>query len=207
MPITTGPEAAVPRRMLVFVLAALAGLMVLAAGALWLGEGGRATAKASAMGGPFRLLDGAGREVTDRDLRGRYLLIYFGYTSCPDVCPTTLQTVASALDRLGAAADRIQPIFITVDPARDTPDVVGHYAASFSPRLIGLTGSAEAIAAVEKAFRVYTEIHRFGPGADDYSVDHSSALYLVGPDGRFVAPLHADAEAPDLAQTLARQLH
>ena len=134
------------------------------------------------------------------------MLVYFGYTFCPDVCPTTLNSVADALDKMGAKADRMQPLFITVDPKRDTPAVVKQYAAAFSPRLVGLTGSPEQIAAAAKAYRVYYAEHRTGPGPDDYSMDHSSVLYLMGPDGRFIAPLRADQTGAEMAAALEKLL-
>jgi protein SCO1 len=156
------------------------------------------------VGGPFSLIDGDGKPVTDQTWHGKYMLVYFGYTFCPDVCPTTLTNLSDALDKLGAKADRIQPLFITVDPKRDTPDVVKQYAAAFGPRVIGLTGSAEQIATAAKEYRVYYAEHRTGPGPDDYSMDHSSVLYLMGPDGRFIAPLRADQSGPELATALAK---
>ena len=156
------------------------------------------------VGGPFSLIDGDGKPVTDQTWHGKYMLVYFGYTFCPDVCPTTLTNLSDALDKLGAKADRIQPLFITVDPKRDTPDVVKQYAAAFGPRIIGLTGSAEQIATAAKEYRVYYAEHRTGTGPDDYSMDHSSVLYLMGPDGRFIAPLRADQSGPELATALTK---
>ena len=156
------------------------------------------------IGGPFTLEDGQGRRVTDRDFRGKYMLVYFGYTFCPDVCPTTLNEVAGAMEQLGAKADQVQPIFITVDPKRDTPAVVKQYAAAFSPRLVGLTGDQASITAVAKEYRVYAATRRTGEGPDDYTVDHSSILYLMGPDGAFVAPIRADEPADQMAKDLAK---
>jgi protein SCO1/2 len=156
------------------------------------------------VGGPFSLIDGDGKPVTDQTWHGKYMLVYFGYTFCPDVCPTTLTNLSDALDKLGAKADRIQPLFITVDPKRDTPDVVKQYAAAFGPRVIGLTGSAEQIATAAKEYRVYYAEHRTGPGPDDYSMDHSSVLYLMAPDGRFVAPLRADQSGAEMAAALTK---
>ena len=158
------------------------------------------------VGGPFSLTDGDGHPVTDQTYRGKYMLVYFGYTYCPDVCPTTLAAVGDALDKLGPKADRIAPLFITVDPKRDTVPVVKQYAAAFSPRIIGLTGSPEQIAAVAKAYRVYYAEHRTGTGPDDYSMDHSSVLYLMGPDGRFIAPVRADQTGPEIAAALSKQI-
>jgi protein SCO1 len=167
---------------------------------IWLSRGGTA----SLVGGPFTLQDGNGRQVTDRDFRGKYMLVYFGYTFCPDVCPTTLNEVAGALDHLGGKAAKLQPIFITVDPKRDTVPVVKQYVEAFSPRLIGLTGSPEQIAQVAQEYRVYYAEHRTGPGPNDYSMDHSSILYLMGPDGRFVAPIRADESGEQMAADLEK---
>jgi protein SCO1/2 len=183
------------------VAAAFAGFVLAAAAALWwLSPLPSAEAP---IGGPFRLIAGDGRVVTDRDFRGKYLLVYFGYTICPDICPTTLQSVAAALDRLGAKADRLQPLLITVDPTRDTPPVLAQYAAAFSPRLIGLSGTPEQIAAVEREYRIYAAIRPAGGG---YAVDHSSALFLMGPDGRFIARLDPEASASEIAADLGRSV-
>jgi len=154
------------------------------------------------IGGPFQLVGGDGKVVTDRDFRGHWMLIYFGYTFCPDVCPTTLTQVAAALDRLGPDADKIRPVFITIDPKRDTPKVVGDYVAAFSPRLVGLTGTVEQIAKVEADYRVFAAEHRTGNGPNDYTMDHSSILYLVGPDGSSVSPVNAETTAVELAAKL-----
>jgi protein SCO1/2 len=158
------------------------------------------------IGGPFALTDGTGRAVTDRDYRGRDMLVYFGYTFCPDVCPTTLSDVAAALDKLGPRAADVQPLFITVDPKRDTPEVVGKYAAAFSPRLVGLTGTPAQIKSVAAEYRVYYAEHRTGPGPNDYAMDHSSILYLMGPDGAFITPIRADAGPDVIAAELAKRL-
>jgi len=139
--------------------------------------------------GEFSLVDGRGLPVTDTDFRGLWLLVFFGYTHCPDVCPTTLGTVALVMDELGADGDAFQPLFITVDPARDTPAVVGAYAAAFHPGIIGLTGSEEQVAAAAKSHRAYYAKVPLpdgaGTGADDYAMDHSAHLYLMDPDGSY----------------------
>ena len=176
----------------------LALLMFGAAGFLWFG-----TNASAAIGGPFTLLNGAGKQVTDRSFHGKYMLVYFGYTYCPDVCPTTLQSLAGALDALGAKANDIAPIFITVDPARDTPAVMQRYAAVFSPRLIGLTGTPAEISQVEKEYHVYAAKHVTGPGPNDYSMDHSSVIYVMGPNGRFIAPL-VEAAPKQMAADIAK---
>ena len=180
------------------------GVLLLGAGAtMWLGG---STSMGPAIGGPFALTDADGRRFTDQDLRGSYVLVYFGFTFCPDICPTTLNQIAEALDRLGPKGERIRPVFITVDPKRDTPAAMKQYVSAFSPRMIGLTGSEAEIAAVAKAFRVYYAPHRTGDGVDDYTMDHSSVLYLLGPDGRFIAPLRADDSAAQIAAALSKQL-
>lgn len=177
-------------------------LLLIGTGAYMWFSGG--TPAGLTVGGPFALVSGDGKPVSDKDFRGKYMLVYFGYTFCPDVCPTTLNTVADALDKLGPKAGRIRPLFITVDPRRDTPAVVKQFAAAFGPRVEGLTGSAEQIAVVAKAYRVYYTEHRTGSGRDDYTMDHSSVLYLMGPDGRFIAPIRADMAPDQMAASLAR---
>jgi protein SCO1 len=200
MSITTDREPS--NRTVYAIIGLLVAIILLAAGGyLFLTNSPPA---ALTVGGPFSLIDGDGRAVTDQNWRGKYMLVYFGYTFCPDVCPTTLTNVADALDKMGAKADRVQPLFITVDPKRDTPEVVKRYAAAFGPRFVGLTGSPEQIAAAAKAYRVYYAEHRTGPGPDDYSMDHSSVLYLMGPDGKFVAPVRADQSGPELATVLTK---
>jgi protein SCO1/2 len=198
-------DAAALRAGLVLPGLVLPGLVL---AALLLGSGAYfwLTAAPAQIGGPFTLTDGAGRVVTDRDFRGRYLLVYFGYTSCPDACPTTLNQVAAALDRLGAKAALVQPLFITVDPRRDTPAVIGPYAAAFGPHIIGLTGQPDAIARVIKEYRVSADVRSTGGPGDAYTVDHSSILYLMGPDGGFVAAIPAEASGDAIAADVARHL-
>jgi protein SCO1/2 len=193
------------RNALALLVVVFALFIVGAAGSLWL-LSAPANEQSAPIGGPFRLTASDGKIMTDRDFRGKYLLIYFGYTICPDVCPTTLQSVAAALDALGRKADMIQPLLITVDPAHDTASVLAQYTAAFSPQLLGLTGTAEEIAGVEKEYRVYAAMHRTGSGPDEYSVDHSSVLFLMGPDGRFIARLRADASGPEIASAIVQRL-
>lgn len=138
-------------------------------------------------GGPFGLTDHDGRRVTDRDFLGRHLLVYFGYSYCPDICPTDLAVMATALDALGPLAGRVQPVLITVDPERDRPAQLKDFVAAFRPDLIGLTGSEAEIAAAARAYRVHRRKFVIeGRPADDYLVDHSTLTYLMGPDGKFV---------------------
>ena len=199
---TTNPKTP-PHRVLYATMGlVLAVLLVGAGGFLWLtGNGGN---NPISIGGPFTLEDGTGKPVTDRDFRGNYMLVYFGYTFCPDVCPTTLNAVADAMDKLGPASSKIQTLFITVDPKRDTPSVVRQYAAAFGPGIEGLTGTAEEIARVAREYRVYYAEHRTGPGPNDYSMDHSSVLYFMGPDGAFVAPVRADQSGDEIAANLKK---
>jgi len=192
------------RRTLALASGFVAVLLLLTAGYLQL-LSGLAGRHSAAVGGPFTLVAGDGRTVTDRSFRGKYLLIYFGYTSCQDVCPMTLTALAAALDRLGARASAVQPVFVTVDPQRDTPDVVRAYAASFTPRLIGLTGNPDQIRQVTSLYHVSSTIHHAG-SPERYTVDHSSVLYLIGPDGRYLAPIPADDAAGAMAAAVARYL-
>ena len=192
-----------PNRVLYALVGLLVAVMLLGTGAyMFLAGGGQPVAMG--VGGPFSLIDGDGKPVTDQTWRGKYMLVYFGYTFCPDVCPATLNNVADALDKIGPKADRVQPLFVTIDPKRDLPAVVKQYAAAFGPKMIGLTGSAEQVAAVARAYRVYYAEHRTGAGPDDYTMDHSSVMYLMGPDGRFVAPIRADGSGPEIAAMLAK---
>ena len=195
-----------PGRIVRMAAAATAGLLIALAAAVWLFGAPAPVRQAAAIGGPFTLENGDGKPVTDRSFRGKYMLVYFGYTFCPDVCPTTLNDVAQALDKLGPKADQVQPVFITVDPARDTPSVVRQYAAAFSPRLQGLTGTPDEIAAVARAYRVYYAPHKTGPNPGDYTMDHSSILYLMSPQGEFVGVIRADAGADQMAADLTRFL-
>lgn len=181
-----------------------AAVVLLAGGWLWLLRGGVREAQGPSIGGPFHLTATDGTTITDRDLRGKYLLIYFGYTSCEDVCQTTLNDVVDALARMGSRAARVQPIFITVDPERDTPQVMARYVASFGPNLMGLRGSSDAIAEVERTFRIAITVvpDDHSPGA--YTIDHSAALYLMGPDGRFLAAIRADQGGKAIAAEVVR---
>ena len=154
------------------------------------------------IGGPFSLIDQTGKAVTDKDFRGRYLLVFFGYTFCPDVCPSGLQVISAALDQLGPDAEKITPVFISIDPARDTPEKMGAYVKSFHPRMIGLTGSAADVAAAIKAYRVYAKKVPDDRNPADYTMDHSSVVYLMGPTGELVT-FSAEIGKPDV---LAEQL-
>ncbi|HYN40043.1 MAG TPA: SCO family protein [Rhodospirillales bacterium] len=160
---------------------------------------------ADAIGGPFTLVDQDGKTVTDADFRGRWMLVYFGFTFCPDICPTSLARNGDALDLLGPQADKITPVLISVDPERDTPAKMKDYVHFFHPRTVGLTGSPEQIAAVTREYRVF---YMKSPGntPDTYQVDHSSLTYLVGPDGRFVQFFRHETSAQEMADKLKSML-
>ena len=157
------------------------------------------------IGGPFALIDQHGRRVTDKDFAGRYRIMYFGYTSCPDVCPTDMQTLGAAMrliDRRDPALSRrIVPVFVTVDPARDTPAVLGTFVSAFYPRMIGLTGSAQAIASVAKEYRVFYQAGPPGP-TGDYVVQHSDQALLFGPDGKPIVIVPVQQTPQEVAETL-----
>ena len=191
-------------KLLPLIVSAIAAVLLLGAVALLsIGRPAPAqNAQADAIGGAFTLTNGDGKTVTATDLHGKYLLVYFGYTFCPDVCPTTLADIAQALDKLGAKADRVQPLFITVDPARDTPAVMRHYVTAFSPRIEGLTGTPAEIADVAKKYHVYYAVHPASAGSSDYTVDHSSVLYVMGPDGGFAGIIRADQSPDGIAHDL-----
>jgi len=184
------------------LLAACAAVGVLAAlGTGVLLERARAPQGPPQIGGPFALTDGDGRPVTEASYAGNWRLIYFGYTHCPDACPTTLSKLGAALDRL-APAERtgIRVLFVTVDPARDTPAIMHDYAHAFGPEFTGLTGSAQALAPMLDEFHVYARRHDLAHG--DYAMDHSSIIYVMAPDGAFTGLLD-DALSPD---EMARRL-
>jgi cytochrome oxidase Cu insertion factor (SCO1/SenC/PrrC family) len=158
------------------------------------------------VGGPFTLVDHTGKTVTDQDFRGRYMLIYFGFTHCPDVCPSGLQVMAAALDKVGAKADQVTPILITVDPERDTPEQLASYVSSFHPRLVGLTGSQEQVAAAIKAYRVYAKRVEDPKSSAGFTYDHTSLIYLMDREGAYVAHFTHATSVDRIAERLAKAL-
>ncbi len=218
-------------RMVRFVALGLASALLLAWGGLWLADeagspfAGAAVARVGSLfgvdasadtsgvstiagvpiGGSFHLVNQSGVAVTDADFRGRWMLMYFGYTFCPDVCPTELQTIASALNKLGSAGADVVPVFVTVDPARDTPAVLAKYVKLFSNRLVGLTGTKAEIAEIAHAFRVYYAKETAKEGAP-YVVDHSSFVYFMDPKGRLAALFNQDTSADDMAARIRKRL-
>jgi protein SCO1/2 len=158
------------------------------------------------VGGPFTLTDHTGKRVTDQDFRGRTLIVMFGFTYCPDVCPTELQLISAALDKLGPKAKDVVPLFITVDPERDTPDQLAMYVKSFHPSLVGLTGSPAEIDAVAKAYRAYFKKVPDPKSTGGYTMDHSAFIYVIGPDGAYQAHFTPGVSVATLADRLGELL-
>jgi protein SCO1/2 len=176
---------------------------VLVAFAFFMGEPlARAAASTVTIGGPFTLSTLDGTTVTDQTYRGKWLLVYFGYTFCPSSCPTTLLAVSMALKKLGPDAAQVRPLFITVDPERDTPKVMQQYIASFDQRIVGLTGTPQQIAAAAREYGAYYVRHSTGPGPDDYVMDHSTYLYLMDPRGKFVSAFDPDTSSDQITDAL-----
>jgi len=155
------------------------------------------------IGGPFEMLDHDGKTVTDKDFRGKYMLVYFGFTFCPDVCPTELQVITGALEHLGDKAKNIQPVFVSIDPKRDTPEVMKEYVSNFYPGMIGLTGSDAQVALMAKTYRVYYAKAANKGDVEDYAMDHSSIMYLMSPDGDFVKHFPYGTDSEKLAKNIA----
>jgi protein SCO1/2 len=192
-------------QILLILSAFVTGLVIFAGVFLYAtGNFGSGGSGASAIGGPFKLIDQNGRQITDADIKGRPFLIFFGYTHCPDVCPTTLFDVSEVMRALGEDADRTGALFITVDPERDSPAVLKDYLSSFDPHLRGATGDRAAVDAVEKAYRVYA---KKVPGENgDYSMDHTALVYLMDKQGRFIAPFSLKRRPQEAAADLRRYL-
>jgi protein SCO1 len=181
---------------------ALAAVVVLGLAALWIVSSPEKP-RAALIGGAFALEDGDGKTVSDQTLRGRPFLVYFGYTHCPDVCPTELARISDILTKMGDKA--VPALFITVDPERDTPKIMQDYVSSFDARIIGLSGSPQAIEAAEKAFRVYARKGQ-AQADGDYSMDHSSVIYLMDKSGVFVEAFNAERPPEEAAKDLERFL-
>jgi cytochrome oxidase Cu insertion factor (SCO1/SenC/PrrC family) len=170
------------------------------------GQGGViAVAPGVEIGGPFELVDHTGKTVTEKDFRGGYTLIYFGFTYCPDFCPTELANMARAVDLLGDDADRVMPLFFTVDPQRDTVAALADYVGFFHPRMVGLTGTLAQTDAAAREWRVfYRKVET--EGATDYLVDHSTFVYLMGPDGRLRALFRYGTPPETMAAAIRAEL-
>ena len=157
----------------------------------------------SAVGGPFKLIDQNNKPITEQDFKGEPFLVFFGFTHCPDVCPTTLFEVSEIFRALGPDAKNLRAMFVTVDPERDTPAVLKDYLASFDPRIVGVTGDTDAVAAAEKSYRVYA---KKVPTDSGYTMDHTAIVYLMSKDGRFIAPFNMKRRPEDAAAELKRYL-
>lgn len=202
-----------PSLPVLFVLLAALLAIALAAGIAWMrlnsrsagsadGTGGEiAVATGIQIGGPYSLIAQDGNRVTDESFQGKFQLIFFGFTFCPDVCPTELSRIADAMQRMGPDAEKVQPIFITVDPERDTPEAMGEYVRHFDQRIVGLTGSREEIDQVIATYRVFARKVQ-EPNSNQYVMDHSTFLYLLGPDGEFVTMYRYGTEPDELAKSL-----
>jgi cytochrome oxidase Cu insertion factor (SCO1/SenC/PrrC family) len=169
-------------------------------------QAGPQTSGKALIGGPFTLTDTTGRQVTDKDYRGRYMLVFFGFTACPDICPAGMQLISAALDKIGAKAENVTPIFISVDPERDTPQKLAGYVKNFSPRMVGLTGTPAEIAAVAKAYKVFYEKTPNEAAPADYGMNHTSIIYLMSPDGEYVTHFTPMTSVDAMAEKLGKLL-
>ena len=158
------------------------------------------------VGGPFTMVNQKGETVSEKSFAGKPMLLFFGYTYCPDVCPTELQVMAEALRQLGDKASDIQPILVSIDPARDTPQVLADYVANFGPQFVGLTGTPEQVKAMADAYRVFYAKVENKDDPQAYLMDHSSIIYLMGPDGKFLKHFTYSTDAKALAEGIAAAL-
>ncbi len=204
-----GKPAGAPRFALIAVV--MAGILIVAASFLFVyalhenPKGAAGTLLGASIGGPFHLIDQDGRAFSDADLRGKWHLVFFGYTHCPDVCPTTLNEIALALDKLGKhARDDVGVVFVSVDPERDTPAVLKSYVQSFDAPITALSGSAAAVAEAAKVYHVYYAKHPRPDGG--YDMDHSAVVYVMDPRGRFTATFTPDTTADAIAARLQKLL-
>lgn len=185
------------------IVALLVGRQYFGPGSQVAGE--QITTTSPLIGGPFSLVDQNGDTVTDADFRGQFMLVYFGYTFCPDVCPTALNRNAEAMDMLGEQAEKVVPILITVDPERDTVEHMKEYAKFFHPRLVALTGSEEQVKAAAKAYRVfYAKVEEEGGDPANYLMDHTAITFMMGPDGKFVQHFSHDATPEEMAERMRK---
>jgi protein SCO1 len=184
----------------VFAASLAVGLLAL----MWLIGGWNAASTRAAIGGPFALQDGAGRTVTDASLKGRPTLIFFGFTHCPDVCPTSLFEMSEVMRALGPDADKVNAYFVSVDPERDTPAAMKEYLSSFDPHVTGLTGTPDEVAKVVSSYRVYARKVPLKDG--DYTMDHTALIYLMDRNGHFVAPFNLKRTPEAAAADLRRYL-
>lgn len=197
------------RRHIILIVACFLFGALLGAYALMLSSSGDNRVQSSGkalVGGPFTLVDASGKTVTDQDFRGRYMLVFFGFTHCPDICPAELQVMAGAMDQLGDKAKEVVPIFITLDPERDTPEAVGAYVKNFGPNIVGLTGSMDAVAAAAKAYRVSFSKFQDQNSGENYTIDHSALAYLMGTDGEYITHIPYGTSVAQMVDILNRYL-
>lgn len=192
------------------IAVAIVGLLVLAAGAI-LGtvfrdnpKGAAGTALAGLIGGPFHLTDQNGKPFTDADLKGKWNLLFFGYTHCPDTCPTALNELSLAIDRLGKKRDDVRIVLISVDPERDTPAVLKSYVESFDAPIVALTGTADEVKQAAASYRVFYAKHPRSDG--NYDMDHSALIYVMDPQGRFTSTFAPDDRADAISKRLEKLL-
>jgi protein SCO1/2 len=188
-----------------FLIGALSGAAILVLTAPSMGPRIETAGKAL-IGGPFTLVDQTGKTVTDKDFHGRYMLVFFGFTLCPDICPAELQVMAASLAALGPNAAEIVPVFITLDPERDTPQVVGDYVKNFGGNFVGLTGSPDQVAAAAKAYKIVYSKFQEDESSKDYSIDHSALVYLMDRNGEYLTHFAYGTPATKMTETLRRYL-
>lgn len=158
------------------------------------------------VGGPFSMTDHKGRPVTEKDFAGQYMLIFFGFTNCPDVCPAKLQVITTAMEELGPKSEKITPVFVSVDPKRDTVQNLADYVSHFHKRLVGLTGTEEQVKKITKAYRVYFAEVKDESSSDGYTVDHSAVTYLMGPDGSYIQHFSYGTSPEKMADGISKHL-
>lgn len=198
-----------PRSKISLIVLAIVTLSLMGLGSTLLIRGtGPATLQTSGealVGGPFELINQKGETVTEADFRGRHMLIFFGFTYCPDICPLTLEIIGAAMDELGPMSDQVQPVFVTVDPERDTPEVLAEYLSYFGDNIVGLTGTPDQVSHILSIYRVYAA--KTGDiASEDYLMDHSTIVYLMAPDGRFMTHFSQIASPQDLADQIRAYL-
>jgi cytochrome oxidase Cu insertion factor (SCO1/SenC/PrrC family) len=193
------------RGLVVFLIGLVLLVGALAFEFVWQGSGEVGAPAGISIGGPFNLVDQNGATRTNADFRGKLMLVYFGYTYCPDACPTALQEMSQVVDALGDKASEVQPLFITVDPERDTVAQMKTYASNFSPQLVALTGTPAQTAAAARAYRVYFAKVKQA-GTDDYLMDHSSFIFLMGRDGNYLTHFAPGQSAEAMATAIRRYL-
>jgi protein SCO1/2 len=197
----------VNRRLVLPLVVFLVGALALAAAAVLTfapGRQGQSGSGTASVGGPFTLVAQDGTKLTDQDLRGAPFLVFFGFTHCPDICPTKLFEISEVLRAAGPKGERLRALFVTVDPERDTPEIMKSYLGSFDPRILGLSGDRPAIDAMIKAYRAYAR--KVPLQADDYTMDHTALVYLMGKDGGFIGAFNIEQPPAQAAQEWLRHL-